>query len=69
MLAGRNGGGADEDRIPKHMGPLRSSDVGGGLSAEAIAAQIERAVVSFQRGDTRDDSALVVLVIPPSDLP
>jgi serine phosphatase RsbU (regulator of sigma subunit) len=38
------------------------------MSAEAIAAQIENAVVSFQQGDMRDDLALVVLAVPPQDL-
>lgn len=38
------------------------------MSAEAIASQVERAVVSFQRGDMRDDLALVVLAVPPQDL-
>jgi phosphoserine phosphatase RsbU/P len=35
------------------------------MSAEAIASQVEGAVVGFQRGDLRDDFALVVLAIPP----
>ena len=38
------------------------------MSAEAIASQVERVVVGFQRGDMRDDFALVVLAIPPRDV-
>lgn len=34
------------------------------LSAEEIAARIERAVVEFQRGNPRDDVALLVVKIP-----
>ena len=37
-----------------------------GLDAEGIAARIEQAVIDFQRGDPRDDIAVLVMRVPPA---
>ena len=61
--------GATEARAPtgEFFGEERLSEVCAGcagLGAEEIATRIERAVVEFQRGNPRDDVALLVLKIP-----